>query len=495
MLTPFEQLERFIPEGEEVHVYPRSFVENEEITLALYKNNLKKFIIAMGESKFFDALIGEEIQKGVKICPTNHENRLVLNEHIEWTKPVAFGNHTTTIGLGDRLGEASPGHIRAIQNYQVKPILSQQSIRELTLMDRSMKDIVDTASYAVLQEGYRDGFGADGDHLKEEKDIKRALDTGMTMLTLDCSDHIDNEIPSYTREQLKETYQLLSEEERTKYESQYLNKNFYVNNVSITFDMEKLMYNVLLYKKALDYTTYVFDTYIQNAKQVVDFELSIDETATITKPESHFFVANELVRQGVKLTSLAPRFVGEFQKGIDYIGDVATFQKDFKIHAEIASHFDYKISIHSGSDKFSVFPIIGKETSGLFHLKTAGTNWLEALRVISKHNPVLYRKMHEYAFEHFPEAQKYYHITPDLGRIHALNEVKDEELPEYLDDENARQVLHVTYGVLLNAKNKNGEYLFKEEFFESIRRLEEEYTDTLLKHITKHLDTLKVQTI
>src|SRR5699024_1694092 len=136
--------------------------------------------------------------------------------------------------------------------------------------------------------------------------------------------------------------------------------------------------------------------------------------------------------------SLAPRFIGEFQKGVDYMGDLEAFEKDLALHANIAKYFDYKLSIHSGSDKFSAFPIIAKHTDGLFHLKTAGTNWLEAVRVLAKHNPELFRTMHRYAFDHFPEAQAYYHITPDLESIKPLDEVSDEELPEYMNDRNAR---------------------------------------------------------
>ena len=69
-----------------------------------------------------------------------------------------------------------------------------------------------------------------------------------------------------------------------------------------------------------------------------------------------------------------------FRKGIDYIGDLGQFEEELRF-TQIASHFGYKLSIHSGSDKFSVFPIIGKyaEAAG-YHVKTAGTNWLEALR-------------------------------------------------------------------------------------------------------------------
>ena len=81
--------------------------------------------------------------------------------------------------------------------------------------------------------------------------------------------------------------------------------------------------------------------------------------------------------------SLAPRFVGTFEKGVDYIGDRTTFAQDIAVHAAIArSHGPYKLSLHSGSDKFSIYDICAEATHGLVHLKTAGTSYLEALRTI-----------------------------------------------------------------------------------------------------------------
>ena len=169
----------------------------------------------------------------------------------------------------------------------------------------------------------------------------------------------------------------------------------------------------------------IFRKYIATLDRAVDFEISIDETATPTSPEAHYLVANELRDRGVTIFSMAPRFCGEFQKGIDYIGDIAQFERELASHAAIAVHFEYKLSIHSGSDKFSVFPLIGQYTNGLFHIKTAGTNWLEAVRVVAKVNPSLYRRMHQYALDHFSEATAYYHVTTDINAIVPLGEVSD----------------------------------------------------------------------
>ena len=75
-------------------------------------------------------------------------------------------------------------------------MLAQQSIRELTLTERTYNNVLDAASWAVMQEGFHDGFGADGDHLKRPEDIKMALDLGYSMITLDCSEKIDGSIAS-----------------------------------------------------------------------------------------------------------------------------------------------------------------------------------------------------------------------------------------------------------------------------------------------------------
>ena len=108
--------------------------------------------------------------------------------------------------------------------------------------------------------------------------------------------------------------------------------------------------------------------------------MSVDETDTPTSAEEHYFIANELLRRDVPVVSLAPRFVGKFQKGRLH-GDSAEFETELAKHAAIMHHFNnYKLSIHTGSDKFSIYSIINQHTNGRVHVKTAGTSHLEALR-------------------------------------------------------------------------------------------------------------------
>ncbi|MCJ7840713.1 tagaturonate epimerase family protein [Lederbergia sp. NSJ-179] len=479
-----------IPASADVKIYDQSHTEQDGTHLLMVHDQEGKWLLAVGDGPIFKDLQGTIVSNHQKVCPLSHENRLVLNRYFDYTVPRAFGTKTATMGLGDRLGLASPGHIETVRQRTVKPILAQQSIRELTLLNRTMEDMLDAASFAVFQEGYKEGFGADGDHIKEEKDIEYALSLGVSMLTLDCSDHIPKQIDSLSADKLATEFEQLDEETKTYFKKEYLNQTFSVNGLSIHFDENSVMKNVLQYAEALDYMAHVYHTYIQSADRTIDFEISIDETETITSPQAHFFVANELRNRGVRVTSLAPRFCGEFQKGIDYIGDIEQFERELEEHALIAEYFGYKLSIHSGSDKFKVFPIIAKYTKGILHIKTAGTNWLEAVRVIANTNPSLYRRMHAYALEHFKEALAYYHVTPDLASVTPLDQVSDEELALYMNDDAARQLFHVTYGILLTATNEEGRYIFKDEFFETLNRCEDVYRKALVYHIGKHVDLL-----
>lgn len=481
-----------IPTSNEIKIYKRSLHSYEGTHFIMIKYDGIKYILAVGEDSLFNDLRGELIRKGAKLCDLSHENRLVLNDYFEFTKPQAFGRKQTTIGLGDRLGVATPGHVMAMNESDAKPIFAQQSIRELDLTNRSMENVIDKAAYGAIQEGYDGGYGADGDHLKKEKDIEHELKLGISMLTLDCSDYISNDINLDDESDIESAYNRLNEETRAYYENKYLGKIFKVNDESLNFSKSDLMKVVAVYSKALDYMVHVYKTYIKTLDRDIDFEISIDETKTITSPFDHFFVAQELYDQGVEVTSLAPRFCGEFQKGIDYIGDIKQFEDELKIHALIADYFKYKLSIHSGSDKFSVFPLINGKTNGLFHLKTAGTNWLEAIRLISIYKPKLYKELHEYSFDYFSETQKYYHITPDIDNIAPISDLVETEYQTYLEDDNARQVLHVSYGLLLTAKNEKNEYLFKKDIYDVLDKYEDEYYQLLNKHIGRHLELLYI---
>jgi hypothetical protein len=328
----------------------------------------------------------------------------------------------------------------------------------------------------AFREGYTGGFGADGDHLKQKKDIADLLALGFTMVTLDCSDHIRKD----------------DGEDRLPDElaNLYLGKAIDLDGgQSIALSRAELAAAYNIYGEAVEFAASVWDEFFADGCARADFEMSIDETELPTTPAQHFFVAAELQRRGVRLATMAPRFCGEFQKGIDYIGDKAQFEREIITHAAIARHFGYKLSIHSGSDKFSVFPLIGKHTQGRFHIKTAGTNWLEAMRIVAEHDPALYRRAHAFAAQHVEEARKYYHVKLDMAQVPDPAGLKDHELPALFDMEDPRQLIHITYGLILSDPGLHGAlYSFWDTHADA-------YAAALEQHIGKHLSMLGVTKI
>src|SRR5207253_4868363 len=154
------------------------------------------------------------------------------------------------------------------------------------------------------------------------------------------------------------------------------------------------------------------------AQRGAEIEVSVDETDTPTSAAEHLFIGLELKRRGVKAVSVAPRFVGEFEKGIDYKGDLKAFEKSLRQHVAIANYCGpYKISVHSGSDKFSIYPIVGRVCGNLLHVKTAGTSYLEALRVIARANSALFLEIIDYSLGRFDTDRASYHISAKLSDI------------------------------------------------------------------------------
>lgn len=473
-------------------IYRRSLQQIGSGHACLVKINAEKallFVDARDWSGYGDFKGEEKLihGKNVKVASLDHENACALRYWFPYTAPLPLGNKGSSIGLGDRLGIATPGHIWAVENKQVRPVFAQQSARELQLTDRNFADVLDAATWAVFQENYKEGFGADGDHLKKASDIKSALDAGFTMITLDCSEELDNTVWIQSPAEIENAYQKLDKEVTTGLEDFYLDKEFLLGNYRVSFNEQEFKKIVLTYLPAIDFINYIYNNLIRHRN--IDFEISIDETNVPTSPQAHFFTASEIQRRGIKITSLAPRFCGEFQKGIDYIGDLQEFERQFQVHAAIADFFGYKLSIHSGSDKFKVFPIIGKLAKDQVHLKTAGTSWLEALKLIAKFQPELFHVIYQQAWNHLQEARKYYVVNLNSEKIPEPKALKIGEEEAVLTQDDTRQLLHISYGFLLNQENLT----LRNEIYSILERYEEEYWTMLKHHLGRHIQVVMLQ--
>jgi hypothetical protein len=417
------------------------------------------------------------------LCPADHQNRLAINALLPYTNPTAIGRDMPSFGLGDRLGLANYAHLLSVKGRTLVPVLAQQSKRELNLTHRTYADVLDAAVWAVVKAGWRSGFGADGDHLKNVEDIQNALALGYSMITLDCSEKLHQ--PPTDSAARQAAYEQLPADVRHRYEKRYVGLT--IPSLGLSFTDEVVKSIAIGYHDAIELAKTVYFTCIRSAGRPVDLELSLDETTFTTSPEAHYFVAQELEEAGVVINSMAPRFVGEFQKGIDYIGDLSAFAVHLQKHTAIADHFGYKISVHSGSDKFSVFSSVGEITGCRVHVKTAGTSWLEAVRVIAQQEPALYRELHRNALKHLDQARAYYVVHADVSRIRPLDNLQDAELPSYLDENDARQLLHITYGFQLE------DPILHQKLFDALELHRKAYECCLQKHIARHLDGIGFQ--
>ena len=154
------------------------------------------------------------------------------------------------------------------------------------------------------------------------------------MITLDCSEHIKGEGAKLSDEEAAAASAACPE-----LEERYLNQVFQVEEHEIRFTQAELGRCIRIYGEALDFAAQIYRQFMEG--KAMDFELSIDETATPTSPAQHFFVAKEMQVRGVKPATVAPRFCGEFQKGIDYIGDVEQYAAEYAVHAAIARAFGF----------------------------------------------------------------------------------------------------------------------------------------------------------
>lgn len=380
-----------------------------------------------------------------------------------------------SFGFGDRLGLATPGHIAAVRGTKFTPIFAQQSVRENTRTGRTPQQVMDDAKRAVDAAGWDLPWGADADHLKTVNDLPPFVEAGYTFFTVDPGEHVDNAADTDSLEQLKQKTGTFHWDEVS---ALYLSES---EQTWGQFEPESLMRAVVKYGNAIQHAVTIFKR-LAELKSAFDFEISVDETDSPTTALEHYFIAHELTRLGVRFTSLAPRFIGRFEKGVDYIGDLDTLDAELAKHAAVTTHFgNYKLSLHSGSDKFSVYPLIAKYWGERIHVKTAGTSYLEALRVLAKFTPDFFLKIYELGCEHYETDRRTYHVSAQLDELPATD-----DLPSLLDHFHAREMLHVTFGSALAQ--------FGTEIKQVLMKHETAYLEGLRTHFDKHLQLLQTQT-
>jgi hypothetical protein len=407
-----------------------------------------------------------------------------------------------SFGFGDRTGLATPGHVAALKaaGKGIQPMFAQQSIREMTRTQRTPEGVMKDAITAMEKSGYTGIHGADADHLKVPADVDRTAAAGFTFFTIDPSDDVDTHADNYTASELQEKFAAVREQ--VDWVDKYRGKRIALSTGTvIDLDDEAVKRAAVKYGRAINRAVKLAD-YIDSVHKTngrkYEIELSVDETPQPTTLAEHWIIAEQVLDRGMELVSLAPRYIGEFEKGVDYKGDLRQFEKSLADHVAIMEQLGpYKLSLHSGSDKLSIYTSFSKITKGRWHVKTAGTSYLEMLRVVARHDEKLFRELVDFARSHYDADKATYHVSATIAGVPAPQDVKDARALErfYLElwqdvkpgrgfTQPGRQILHCTFGSTLTNPH----------WAKAIRAVLEAhpqtYTEILTEHFAKHLEAL-----
>lgn len=285
-----------------------------------------------------------------------------------------------SFGIGDRFAHQGNAQLSALLKAQkagveVTPVWNKSN-REHMYVHSSPADTRKEADQAVKELGYMGDFCVDADHINLGN-VEGFIGSS-DFFTIDVASKIGIAATATEVESFIKTCSAYSGELK-------------IPSISHPFYVDEELLN----KIAGKFLTAIAEAgkiyrFIAERKGSDDFvtEISMDEVETPQSPVELFFILKMIANQGIPAQTIAPKFTGRFNKGVDYVGDVAMFAKEFEEDILVIDYAvkefklmdNLKLSVHSGSDKFSIYPeiqrIITKYNKGI-HVKTAGTTWLE----------------------------------------------------------------------------------------------------------------------
>ena len=398
-----------------------------------------------------------------------------------------------SFGMGDRFAHQGEAQLKAVikakeKGVDITPIWNKSN-REHKTIKTSPAELRKEADAAVKALGWKDPYRVDADHITIST-VDGFIESS-DFFTLDVADFIgkpapENEITAFI-------------ERRKKYIGKLsipgINEKFEVTEEMLRDIANKFLLAAIeagkLYK------------HIARAKGEDNFiaEVSMDEVNDPQTPVELFFILSALADNKIKAQTIAPKFTGRFNKGVDYVGDLQQFEKEFEedilVIKEAIKEFglpgNLKLSVHSGSDKFSLYKpireLIKKHNTGI-HLKTAGTTWLEEMIGLAEAGNEaleLAKEIYANALGRFDELCGPYATVIDVkvSRLPTAEEVKgwsgkkfantlrhDQKNPDFNPD--FRQLIHVAYKVA-------GEH--SDQFYAALKK----YKDIVAAHVTENL--------
>ncbi len=372
-----------------------------------------------------------------------------------------------TFGVGDRFAQQAAAQLRAFQRLAAEGIdvvpVWNKSNREHMFVGSEPQAVYDAAAAAIKQAGWTKGWHVDADHIRLET-VDRFIPCS-DFFTIDVADSIgqpptDADVAAF----LARHPELL----------QPVTVCGIVAPLALSREATTAIARKYL-RAARDAS--VIAQHIAERKGGADrfiAEVSMDETDQPQTPPELLVILALLADEGVRLQTIAPKFTGRFNKGVDYVGDLAQFEREFRDDLAVIAHAiavyglpaNLKLSVHSGSDKFSLYPIIRRalaKTGAGLHLKTAGTTWLEEIIGLAEAGGAgleLAQEIYAYALAHVDEFCAPYAsvIDIDRSRLPAADVVAGWTGPELAStvrhvpthprfNPHVRQLLHVSFKV------------------------------------------------
>lgn len=475
-------------------IRPASVVTHGGLTLCLVQREDEDRLAvitdaaAAGGDGFFGVTHALADGRHLRDCPIDRANAAALRRTLPWLQPRPLGRRTS-VGFGDRLGMATPGHVAALRragaDARIAPVLAQQSMREMVRARRDPREVVDAATWGAFASGWRGPIGADADHLMTIDDVDACVGA-FTTFTLDPKAVVDpsaDHAPAGAIEQaIRDLPWVVLDSSPTDSLRRYVGARLAIEDRTIVLSEETARRAMAKYGRAVAHVLTLYRHLSARATDV-EVEVAVDETASPTSPEEHFYMASELERLGVAFVSFSPRLVGRFEKGVAYRGNLDDLRTDLVAHAAVArAGQPHKLSIHSGSDKFDIYQMLSEATGGEFHLKTSGTSYLEALRVLATHEPDLFRRTCTVAARSFATDRASYGVSAPADALDGLPSMSERSLPGVLHDDASRQILHVTFGSVLATLGG--------ELRAALRQHRSEYETGLGEHLGRHLEPL-----
>lgn len=383
------------------------------------------------------------------------------------SQPLILGKYS--VGTGDRFAHQAKAQLQAAllalkAGVEVIPVWNKSN-REHTIIVSEPTSQRQAADAAVQALGWKLPYFVDADHINPTT-VGRFL-PACDFYTHDVADYIGQPAPAAEIDAFVKRHAALV----GKLELPGIDQVFNISADDLRQTAAKFLFAV---KKAGEIYRIILAA--KGAGKFIP-EVSMDETDVAQSPVELLIILAALADEGIPVQTIAPKFSGRFNKGVDYVGDVAGFDREFELDvaaiAYAVAHFglpsNLKLSVHSGSDKFSIYPGIHaalKKFNAGVHLKTAGTTWLEELIGLAEAGGdalALAKEIYAQAYEHRAELCVPYATVIDIdpAQLPAPSVVAGWSSEEYTTalrhvpsnpgyNANLRQLLHVGFKVAAN---------------------------------------------